>query len=101
MPISFYNTLSRKKEKFVPLSADKVTIYSCGPTVYNSPHIGNLRAFVFVDVLVRYLRYRGYNVVSVMNPTDVDDKSIKASIEAKIPIREFTQKYIDLFFSDI
>lgn len=101
MPISFYNTLSRKKEKFVPLSADKVTIYSCGPTVYNSPHIGNLRAFVFVDILVRYLRYRGYNVVNVMNLTDVDDKSIKASMEANTPIREFTQKYIDRFFSDI
>ncbi|HOI19095.1 MAG TPA: cysteine--tRNA ligase [Candidatus Woesearchaeota archaeon] len=101
MPISFYNTLTRKKEKFIPISADKVTIYSCGPTVYNSPHIGNLRAFVFVDILVRYLRYRGYNVVNVMNLTDVEDKSIKASIEAKTPITQFTQKYIDLFFSDI
>ena len=69
--LSFHNTLTRKVEPFEPLEPPKVRIYNCGPTVYSSPHIGNYRAFVFTDLLRRYLDYRGYEVTQVMNITDV------------------------------
>jgi cysteinyl-tRNA synthetase len=101
MPISFYNTLSRTIEKFVPLTEGKVTMYTCGPTVYNYFHIGNARSFVMSDVIRRYLEYRGYDVTYVMNLTDIDDRIIKQSIEENIPASSVSLKYTEAFFEDI
>ncbi|MCH8305849.1 MAG: cysteine--tRNA ligase, partial [Candidatus Marinimicrobia bacterium] len=78
MTLKLYNTLSKKKEDFIPLHGKEVKMYACGPTVYSYPHIGNYRAYVFEDLLRRYLEYKGYEVTLVMNITDVDDKTIKA-----------------------
>ena len=101
MSTRFYNTKSRKKENFVPIQKGQVKLYTCGPTVYDAAHIGNFRTFIFEDLLKRYLLLKGYQVTHVMNLTDVDDKTIKKSFAEKIPIRELTNKYIDLFHSDI
>lgn len=76
-------------------------MYTCGPTVYDYAHIGNFRTYVFQDVLRRYLRYKGYRVIQVMNITDVDDKTIRQSRAAGIPLREYTKKYEEAFFEDI
>ncbi|NQU28035.1 MAG: cysteine--tRNA ligase [Candidatus Marinimicrobia bacterium] len=101
MSTRFYNTKSRKKEIFVPIKKGHVNLYTCGPTVYDTAHIGNFRTFIFEDLLKRYLLLKGYGVTHVMNLTDVDDKTIKKSVAEKIPIRDLTNKYIDLFHSDI
>ncbi len=101
MVLKLYSTLSGEKEVFVPLKDDFVGIYSCGPTVYDYAHIGNLRAYVFADVLRRYLGYKGYSVKHVMNITDLDDKTIRASKEQGISLKEYTDKYINYFFNDI
>jgi len=99
--IEFYNDLTRKKEKFVPIRQGHVGMYSCGPTVYNFAHIGNLRSFVFVDFLKRLLKYEGFSVKHVMNITDVDDKTIKGSKEEGVPIKEFTERYTKSFMDDL
>jgi cysteinyl-tRNA synthetase len=99
--ISFYNTLTNKVEKFQPLNPPVVTMYICGPTVYNYFHIGNARTFVMADVIRRYLEYRGFDVKYLMNLTDIDDRIIKKSNEEKIPAHEIAQKYTDAFFEDI
>jgi len=99
--IHFFNTLTRKKEKFVPLEKDKVKMYTCGPTVYDYAHIGNFRAFVFEDLLRRWLEYRGFEVTQIMNITDVDDKTIKGSRKKQIPLKEYTEYYTKAFFEDI
>lgn len=96
-----YNTLSRKKEKFVPIVDGEVRMYTCGPTVYNYPHIGNLRTFIFEDLLKRWLEYKGYKVIHVMNITDVDDKTIKNSIANNMSLKEYTDIYKKAFFEDI
>ena len=101
MALKFYNTLSGEKEVFVPLKDKFAAIYSCGPTVYGFAHIGNLRAYVFTDVLRRYLEFKGYTVRQVMNITDLDDKTIRASKEQGVSLREYTDKYIRFFFEDI
>ncbi len=101
MVLKLYNTLSGEKEVFVPLKDDFVGIYSCGPTVYDYAHIGNLRAYIFADVLRRYLEYKGYRVKHVMNITDLDDKTIRASREQGMSLKEYTDKYINYFFNDI
>jgi len=101
MAFKVFNTLKRKKEEFVPLHPPKVGMYTCGPTVYNYPHIGNYRAYVFGDLLKRYLKYKGFQVTHVMNITDVDDKTIRDSQKAKISLKEFTQKYENAFFDDL
>jgi cysteinyl-tRNA synthetase len=101
MAFKVFNTLKRKKEEFVPLHPPKVGMYTCGPTVYNYPHIGNYRAYVFGDLLKRYLKYKGFQVNHVMNITDVDDKTIRDSQKAKISLKEFTQKYENAFFDDL
>jgi cysteinyl-tRNA synthetase len=77
--MQLYNTKTRTLEEFKPLSSREVKVYYCGPTVYNYAHIGNLRTFVFEDIVVRTLRFLGYNVVTTMNITDVDDKTIRDS----------------------
>jgi len=101
MKIYFYNTLSHQKEEFKPLENGEVKLYTCGPTVYNFAHIGNYRAFIFEDLLRRYLRFRGFHVVQVMNITDVDDKIIVAANRQGIKIEEFTEPYRQAFMQDL
>ncbi len=101
MDIQFYNTLTRKKEKFLPIRDGKVSMYTCGPTVYNQAHIGNFRTFLFEDVLKRFLMLVGYEVNHVMNITDVDDKTIKKANNEKISLKELTDKYTKLFMDDL
>lgn len=95
-----YNTLTRKKEDFVPISPDEVKIYVCGPTVYNYFHIGNARPFVVFDTLRRYLEYIGYKVNFVQNFTDVDDKIINRAKEEGLSPSEVSEKYILEYFKD-
>ena len=101
MALSFYNSLSKKKEKFIPINKDSVRIYTCGPTVYDVAHIGNFRTFIFEDLLKRFLLYKDYSVTHIMNITDVDDKTIRRSIKDDKTLAELTQKYTDLFFKDL
>ncbi|HEY9204509.1 MAG TPA: cysteine--tRNA ligase [Candidatus Methanoperedens sp.] len=101
MVLRLYNTLSGEKEVFVPLKDKFAGIYSCGPTVYGFAHIGNLRAYAFADMLRRYLESRGYTVRQVMNLTDLDDKTIRASKEQGMSLREYTDRYIRFFFEDV
>jgi cysteinyl-tRNA synthetase len=95
------NTLSGRKEPFVPLHKGEVRMYTCGPTVYDSAHIGNFRTFVFQDVLRRFLRIRGYTMKHVMNLTDVDDRIIQNAASAGISIGEYTEKHINTFLEDM
>lgn len=95
-----YNTLTNQKEKFEPLNPGKVTMYVCGPTVYNYIHIGNARSEVAFDTIRRYLEYRGFEVNYVSNFTDVDDKIIKASQEMNLSVKEITEKFINAFYED-
>ena len=90
----FYNTLNKKKEEFVPITPGRVSIYVCGPTVYDFIHIGNARPMIVFDTLRRYLEHRGYEVNYVSNFTDVDDKIIKKSIEEGIPAQDVAERYI-------
>lgn len=98
--LKFVNTLSAKAEVFEPLEGNHVRLYACGPTVYNFAHIGNFRSFLFVDVLRRYLKYRGYDLTHVMNLTDVDDKIIRDAAKVGQDIRTFTETYITHFWED-
>lgn len=95
------NTLSGEKETFIPLKAGEVSIYNCGPTVYDYAHIGNFRTFIMSDILRRMFEYNNYKVKSVMNITDVDDKTIRKSQEEGVSLKELTQKYEALFFQDL
>ncbi|MBS3818060.1 cysteine--tRNA ligase [bacterium] len=99
--IQFFNTLSGKVQPFHPLKKNQVKLYTCGPTVYDYAHIGNFRAYLFEDLLKRFLLFQGYRVLHVMNLTDVDDKTIKGARAEGISLKEFTQKYTDAFFQDI
>ena len=98
--MKIFNTMSRRKEDFVPVDEKEVKIYACGPTVYNYIHIGNARPLCVFDVLRRYLEYRGYNVKFVQNFTDVDDKIIKRANEEGISFDEVSEKYIKEFWTD-
>ncbi len=100
-PLHFLNTLGRRLQAFAPLSGRRVGLYTCGPTVYNTVHIGNLRTFVFEDVLRRTLKHFGFEVAQVMNLTDVDDKTIRGASAAGVPLGEFTARYIESFFADL
>lgn len=100
MSLTFFNTMNRQKEEFKPLKS-KVGLYTCGPTVYNYAHIGNFRAYMFEDFLRRVIQYYGYEVEQVMNLTDVDDKTIKGSQQAKLPLNDYTAKYKKAFFEDL
>ncbi len=101
MGLRFYNSLHRRIEPFVPIKPGRVGMYTCGPTVYNYAHIGNFRAYVFEDLLRRTLRFCGYQVTQVMNLTDVDDKTIRDSQRAGLPLDTFTRKFKDAFFRDV
>ncbi|HTT68297.1 MAG TPA: cysteine--tRNA ligase [Gemmatimonadales bacterium] len=100
MTLRLFNTLSRAVEPFAPLAPPGVTLYTCGPTVWNYAHIGNFRTFVFEDVLRRWLECSGYGVTHVMNVTDVDDRTINAAIAAGVRLPEHTAKYLQAFFDD-
>ena len=98
--LELFNSLTRKKETFEP-SGDVVGIYTCGPSVYQYAHIGNFRTFVFEDVLVRYLKFKGYAVKRVMNLTDIEDKAITVAKEEGRQLSELTQYYSKIFFKDM
>jgi cysteinyl-tRNA synthetase len=99
-PVSLYNTLSRRVEPFQPLAPPRVTLYTCGPTVWNYAHIGNFRTFLFEDLLRRWLEHSGYDVFHTMNLTDVDDRTIKAAAAAGKRLTEHTEPYAQAFFED-
>ncbi|HET6341793.1 MAG TPA: cysteine--tRNA ligase [Gemmatimonadota bacterium] len=99
--LAFYDTLRREMVPFEPLEAGRVRIYTCGPTVHDYAHIGNLRTFLFEDLLRRVLQARGYAVTQVMNLTDVDDKIIAKARERGVPIAEYTAAYEQAFFEDL
>ncbi len=101
MPISIYNSLSRKKEEFIPLKPPQVNIYTCGVTVYDESHIGHARSLYIFDVIRRYLKYRGFNVKFVRNITDIDDKIINRANELKINWKDLVKKYIDRYYEDL
>jgi len=102
MTLALYNTLTRRVEPFTPLAAPpaRVTLYTCGPTVWNYAHIGNFRTFLFEDLLRRYLAYSGYDVFHIMNLTDVDDRTIKAAAAAGKRLDEHTAPFVQAFFED-
>ncbi|MDQ3546932.1 MAG: cysteine--tRNA ligase, partial [Verrucomicrobiota bacterium] len=103
MALRFFNTYSREIEEFQPLdpAGRAVKMYTCGPTVYSHAHIGNFRAYIFEDLLQRHLEARGYVVERVMNLTDVDDKTIRGSRAANLPLGEFTAPFKAAFFQDV
>ena len=101
MTLRLYNTLSRSLEEFRPLRPGKVGLYTCGPTAYNRVHIGNLRTFVWEDVMCRVFRALSYETTQVMNLTDIDDKTIRGAVAAGLPLREFTDRHIATFFEDL
>lgn len=98
--MKIYNTLTRRKEEFKPLEKNKVTIYTCGPTVYDFFHIGNARVFVIFDMIRRYFEFKGYEVNFVQNFTDIEDKMIKRAHEEGITVKELGDKFIEEYFKD-
>ena len=98
--MKLFNTLTMKKEEFVPLVPGKVGMYVCGPTVYNYFHVGNARPLIMFDALRRYFKYRGFEVTYVQNFTDIDDKIIKRANEEGVPCGEVTEKYINEYWTD-
>ena len=100
MAFKLYNSLSRRTEAFEPADGETVRMYSCGPTVYNYVHIGNLRTFAFQDILRRHLRQSGWKLRHVMNVTDVEDKIIAAAARKGVPIGDYTRQFVDAFFED-
>ena len=101
MALRFKNSLTRTKEEFKPIDPGKVRMYTCGPTVYKPATVGNFRAYMFEDLLRRYLKYKGYEVFQVMNLTDIDDKTIRDSREQGIALKDLTAPIIKIFFEDI
>ena len=101
MSLKFYNTLTRKEEVFKPIKKGRVLMYTCGPTVYGTPHIGNYRSFIVADLIRRYLEFKGFKVKHVMNITDIDDKTIRDSGKEDVSLKDFTEKYTKIFFEDL
>ena len=99
-PVSLFNTLTRRVEQLQPLAPPRVTLYTCGPTVWNYAHIGNFRTFLFEDLLRRWLEHAGYDLFQIMNLTDVDDRTIKAARQAGKPLAEHTAPFTKAFFED-
>jgi cysteinyl-tRNA synthetase len=99
--LNLSNTMSREKEVFRSLEGGKVKIFTCGPSIYQRPHIGNYRTFLYEDVLHRYLEYMGYEVIRVLNFTDVEDKAIAEAKKEGITLPELTGRWADQFFEDI
>ena len=101
MTIQIYNTLTRKKEEFIPLEDGKVKMYVCGPTVYNYIHIGNARPAIVFDTVRRYLEFRGYDVRYISNFTDVDDKLIRVANEVGEDVPTIANRFIEASFEDV
>ncbi len=101
MVLRVFNTLTRRKEIFKPIRENEVRMYTCGPTVYHIPHIGNYRSFLTADLIRRYLEFKGFVVKQVMNITDIDDKTIRYSGKEGISLKEFTEKFTKIFFEDL
>jgi cysteinyl-tRNA synthetase len=101
MNIRLHDTMAGAVREFIPLEPGHIRVYSCGPTVYGPAHVGNFRSFLFADLLVRYLRYRGWRVTWVMNITDVDDKIIKGARTEGVSIGELSARYLDGFLKDV
>ncbi len=99
--LKVFNTLTRKKEEFVPLDENRVVIYSCGPTLCQFIHLGQCRRFVFADLLRRYLEFKGYSVTHIMNVTDLDDRTIQGAEEVGLSLKEFTEFYYRAFLEDL
>ncbi|MCF6187219.1 MAG: cysteine--tRNA ligase [Desulfobulbaceae bacterium] len=95
--LKFYNTMTRRKQVFKPINEDRLTFYACGPTAYQSPNLAHCRRLVVADLMIRYLRFKGFQVESYMNFTDLDDNTIAGSEKAGLSLQEFTDKYIDEF----
>ena len=101
MSLKFINTQSRRKEEFTSIEPGHVRMYNCGPTIYDFAHIGNYRAYMFEDLLRRYLQYRRYRVTQVMNLTDIDDKIIRGLQEKGLTLKEYTNPFKQAFFEDL
>jgi cysteinyl-tRNA synthetase len=101
MALRLYNTLTRQVDELKPIRDNTIRMYTCGPTVYHYAHIGNLRTFLFQDILRRYIRYKGFDLVQVMNITDVEDKIIARAREEGLSIGEYSQKYEKAFLKDL
>jgi cysteinyl-tRNA synthetase len=99
--VRLFNTLGRAPAELAPIEPGHVRLYTCGPTVYNVVHIGNLRTFLFEDVLRRHLKAKGLRVTQIMNLTDVDDKTIRGAAAKGVPLDDFTAEYVEAFFRDI
>jgi cysteinyl-tRNA synthetase len=99
--LSLYNTLTRRKEVFVPIRENHVTLYSCGPTLCRLVHVGHARQLVFSDLLRRYLEYKGYEVNHVVNLTDLDDRTIEGAEKEGVPLKEFTERHYREFIRDL
>jgi cysteinyl-tRNA synthetase len=99
--VKIHNTLTRRLEDFAPLESGQVRMYTCGPTVYNVAHVGNFRAYMFEDLLRRYLKFIGFKVTQVMNLTDVDDKTIKGAKAAGMSLNDYTKPFKAAFFEDL
>jgi cysteinyl-tRNA synthetase len=100
MGLRLFNSLTHQVDDFSPLAPPRVTLYTCGPTVWNFAHIGNFRTFIFEDLLRRYLEFSGYEVFHMMNLTDVDDRTIEKAAEAGLNLRDHTKPFVDAFFED-
>ena len=101
MSLKLYNTLTRKKEIFNPINSKKVNMFVCGPTVYDYSHLGHAKTYVQFDIIVKYLRYKGYNVFYLQNITDLDDKIINRAKEEKVDWRKIKDKYEKSFLKDM
>ena len=94
MTLRLYNTMTRQVEDFAPLTPGRVSLYTCGPTIWNYAHIGNFRTFLFEDLLRRWLEASGLTVFHIMNLTDVDDRTIQAAAKAGVTLREHVEPYV-------
>jgi len=101
MTLEIYSTLSRKKEKFVPIKEGKVNLFVCGPTVYDFSHLGHAKTYIQFDIIVKYLRFKGYDVFYLQNITDIDDKIIKRANEKKVDYKEIVKVYKNAYLEDM
>src|SRR5208283_4584111 len=101
MPIQIYNSLSGKKEDFIPLLENDVRMYTCGVTVYDRSHIGHARSLYVFDMIRRYLKFRGFNVFFVRNITDIDDKIIERAIETKRRASDVSEEQVRFYYEDL
>ena len=99
--LRLHNTLTGTKDEFEPLTSGQVRMYTCGPTVWNFAHVGNLRAFLFYDLVRRHLQVSGYRMTHVMNLTDIDDRILDQAMHAGTTIGEYVEPYVDAFFEDM